>query len=103
MIRVPVTDLPAQCAVLPDGAALTATMLIPGTTVTVPWLGLLVIVTVVASGLHLASQERSSTSSDCTPEAAERVSLISWAKAPAAVNTGGATAARSAPMTVRAH
>src|SRR5207248_6341721 len=82
MIRLPVMDLPAQYRALPGCGMPTATMLIPGTIVTFPLFGSLVIVTDVASGLHCAFQERSSTSSDSMPEAAERVSLISWASAP---------------------
>src|ERR1700680_494778 len=83
MIWLPVMDLPAQCPALPDRGVLAAMMLTPGTTVTLPLLGWLVIVTEVVSGLQFGSQERSSTRSDATPEAAERVNLISWASASA--------------------
>src|SRR6266852_4441771 len=92
MIWLPVMDLPAQCPVLADCGVLTAMMLTPGTTVTLPLLGRLVIVAEVASGLQFASQERSSTSGNSTPEAAGRVSLISWAGALAPMSKGASNA-----------
>src|SRR5216684_4675278 len=92
MIWLPVMDLPAQCPVLADCGVLTAMMLTPGTTVTLPLLGRLVIVTEVASGLQFASQERSSTSGNSTPEAAGRVSLISWASVLAPMSKGASNA-----------
>src|ERR1700676_2831639 len=95
-------DLPAHCT-LPDGGAATAMMLALGTTVALPLLGWLVIVTEVASGLQFASQERSSTRSNSTPDAAERVSLISWARAPVVMDKGAsAVAAMSVRMALRA-
>src|ERR1700674_2052784 len=99
MIWLPVMDLPAQCPALPDHGVLAAMMLTPGTTVTLPLLGWLVIVTEVVSGLEFGSQERSSTRSDATPEAAERVSLISWASASAPMTKGASKAI--AGMSVR--
>src|SRR6266516_2601137 len=100
MIWLPLMDLPAQRPVLPDRGALVAMMLTLGTTVTLPLPGWLVIVTEVGSGLQLASHERSSTSSASTPDSAERVSLISWARALVAVKI--AIAGTIARMTIPA-